>query len=124
MQPRQDRHNTSAISKCLSENTYDLVRKVLNCSHSTAARVADAVQAAARVTLANRLSPDVYWYGPDTVLTLARSDLDILFEEADTLAQTLGDDAPPDTERSLAEEPWHGLEEPTINESGRDPSDD
>lgn len=112
---RRDRHNVSAISKCLSENTQELVRKVLGCSHSTAARVADAVQAATRVTLANRLGPDVYFYGPETVLTLARGDLDILFEEADTLAQSLGDDAPPDTERTLEEEePWHGQpDEPT-----------
>lgn len=116
---RRDRHNTSAICKCLGDNGREMSLKVLCCSASTAARVGDAVQAATRVVLANRLGPDVYWYGPETVLTLARADLDILFEEADTLANTLGDDAPPDTERS-PEEPWHGQDEPTTDEPGGD----
>lgn len=108
-----NRHATSVITKALAGAAHELVLKVAQVHPTTADRVSDAVCAAARIVLANRIGEAVYWYGPSTTLLLARADLDILYQEADTLANAIGDgpgdvnDDAPDTERS----PCHGTDE-------------
>lgn len=109
-QDRFSRHVVNVISKALAHTASDLCRSTVPRNPEYQQGLADIVQAAARVFLANREGSRVYWYGPATALTLARADLEILFEEADTLANALGDDPSPDTEES---EPWHGPDEPT-----------
>lgn len=96
-------HHEEALDRRLRNEASSLAKMAGEPVSHIGNRLSEVVRAAARVTLANQWGTRVYWYGPTTVVLLAQADLDILYEQCDKLAETLG----------LLEATCHGREEPT-----------